>query len=286
MINEFILQFPIATYVLFGVLCLMVGSLLNVIIHRLPIMLHAEWSKECRTLLDLPTDETRSVNLFFPRSFCPKCNTTIPFWYNIPVLSYCILLGHCHYCKTKIPVRYLLVELTCLALSLCATYHFGFHLSLIPILFFIWLIICLFFIDLDHQLLPDSLTLGLLWIGLIANTQQLFTPLPNAIFCAAITYIFLWLFIKLFYLVTGKVGMGHGDFKLMAAFGAWFGFSGVLLILLLSSITGAISGIIYLKFTSQTRETPIPFGPFLAIAGLITLFFGDIIITWYINLYR
>lgn len=285
MLNEFVSLYPLTAYIFLGLFSLTVGSLLNVIIYRLPLMLNAEWTSECRNLLHLADEPKPNINLFFPRSFCPGCKNLIPFWHNIPVLSYCILRGRCHQCHQSIPFRYPLIEMISLILSLLAAYSFGFSLPLLFSLLFIWALICLFVIDLQHQILPDSLTIGLVWLGLIANTQNLFTTLPNAVLSAAGAYMSLWLFIKLYYLVTGKIGMGHGDFKLFAAFGAWFGWTQLPLILLFSSITGAITGIIYLKSTQQTRETPIPFGPFLCIAGLISLFFGKTIIHWYLGFY-
>jgi leader peptidase (prepilin peptidase)/N-methyltransferase len=274
MINEFILLHPLTAYIFLGLFCLAIGSLLNVIIYRLPVMLDAEWSSHCRHLLNAPEEPSKKINLFYPRSFCPSCNSLIPFWHNIPLLSYCLLRGHCHECRQAIPYRYPLVEASCLLLSLFAAWTFGFNLSLI---------LCV--IDIQHQLLPDSLTLSFLWLGLIANTQQMFTTLPNAVLSAAGAYVSLWLFIKLYYLISGKIGMGNGDFKLFAALGAWFGWAQLPLILLISSITGAITGIIYLKTTKQTNETPISFGPFLCLAGIVSLFYGDAILHWYLRLY-
>ena len=246
-------------------------------------MLQAEYTSMCQTLLDLPCQPTQSVNLFFPRSFCPNCSRPIRAWENIPLLSYLLLRGRCSQCQQTIPWRYPFVEALCLALSLFALFNFGFNLTLIFALIFIWLLIPLCFIDLQHQILPDSLNLSLLWVGLIANTQSLFTTLPNAVLSAAGAYISLWLFIKLFYVVTGKEGMGHGDFKLFAAFGAWFGWTLLPLILLLSSMVGAVVGIIYLKTTGKCHKTPIPFGPFLCLAGLVALFYGQYINTWYLS---
>jgi leader peptidase (prepilin peptidase)/N-methyltransferase len=285
MVNDFYLLYPVTTYVFFSLLCLAIGSLLNVIIYRLPLILQTEWAASCRNLLQLPEEKSPSLNLFYPRSFCPSCKTIIPAWHNIPLISYILLRGRCRQCSLAIPFRYPLVEATCLILSLYAAWFFGFNLSLIFILLFIWIIICLFVIDCQHQLLPDSLTLSLLWLGLIANTQALFTPLSNAVLSAAGAYLCLWLFIKLFYLITGKIGMGNGDFKLFAAFGAWFGWTQLPLILLISSLTGAITGIIYLRSTGQTRATPIPYGPFLCVAGLISLFYGQEILHWYLRFY-
>lgn len=283
MINQFeIINLP-AAYFLLALFTLAIGSLLNVIIYRLPAMLHACLMNECRNLVNLAEESSNSINLFLPRSFCPTCKKTIPAKYNIPLLSYLFLRGRCKYCKQPISLRYPLVETLCCLLSLLASWYFGFSLSLIFILLFIWILIALFFIDLEQQLLPDSLTLGLLWLGLLANTQSLFTSLPIAVLSAAGAYLVLWLFIKLFYLFTGKIGMGNGDFKLFAAFGAWFGWTQLPLILLFASLTGAITGLIYLKTQGKNKDTPIPFGPFLCLAGLVSLFWGKLIMQWYLS---
>lgn len=273
-------------YVAVALFSLAIGSLLNVVIYRLPIMLEDEWRQEYRELLQLETKEKKhSINLFLPRSFCPSCKTMIKSWQNIPLLSYLFLRGKCLHCKAPIPIRYPLIELSTMLLSLYASWHFGFILQLPFVLIAIWLLICLFFIDLDHQILPDCLTLSLLWIGLIANTENLFTPLPEAVLSAAGAYIGLWLFIKLFYEVTGKIGMGNGDFKLFAAFGAWFGWKFLPLILLFSSIAGTIIGLLYLYLQDKSKDTTIPFGPFLCIAGLTTLFWGQKVLNWYLHLW-
>ncbi len=282
MIQELIANSPWFIYLVITLLSLCVGSLLNVIIYRLPIMLHDEWKQQCCELLSIKEKENKNpVNLFFPRSFCPHCKSLVKAWQNIPLISYILLRGRCYQCKGPISIRYPLIELLTLLLSLYASWHFGFTLQLPFILLAIWLLICLIFIDLDHQLLPDILTLSLLWIGLIANTQNLFTSLPAAVLSSAGAYISLWIFIKLFYLITGKIGMGHGDFKLFAAFGAWFGWEFLPLILILSSITGAVIGLIYLHMSKKSRDTTIPFGPFLCMAGLISMFWGHAIINWY-----
>lgn len=273
-------------YTLIAIFSLAIGSLLNVIIYRLPLMMKADWLAECQCLLgQAPSIEPPMVNLFFPRSFCTACKKTITAFHNIPVLSYLFLRGRCGHCQHPISLRYPLIELSSALLAMFAYQHFGFTLVFLFALLFIWLLICLFFIDIDHQLLPDTLTISLLWLGLIANTQSLFTSLPNAVYSACGAYLFLWLFIKLFYLITGKIGMGHGDFKLFAAFGAWFGWTQLPLILVLASITGAITGLIYLKRSKQTHDTPIPFGPFLCTAGFIALFWGSSIFSWYIGMY-
>jgi leader peptidase (prepilin peptidase)/N-methyltransferase len=269
---------------MFTVFALCVGSFLNVLIYRLPQMLYAEWRVECRKLLNLPEENETRINLFYPRSFCTGCKTMIPSWHNIPLLSYLFLRGRCSQCKQSIPLRYPLVEVLCAGLSLFALWFFGASPTFLFALLFIWFVLGMFFIDLQHQLLPDSLTLGLLWLGLIANTQSLFTPLPDAVFSAVGAYLCLWCIMKLFYLFTGKIGMGHGDFKLFAAFGAWFGWMQLPLILVLSSFSGVIVGITYLKISGQGRETPVPFGPFLCFAGLISLFYGEQLTTWYMKL--
>ncbi|MCL9684983.1 prepilin peptidase [Legionella maioricensis] len=284
MIQELIANTPWFIYLTIAFLSLCVGSLLNVVIYRLPIMLHDEWKQQCCELLSIKDEEKKkTINLFFPRSFCPHCKSLVKAWQNIPLISYIFLRGRCYQCKAPISIRYPLIELLTLLLSLYATWHFGFTLQLPFILIAIWLLICLIFIDLDHQLLPDTITLSLLWIGLIANTQNLFTNLPVAVLSAAGAYICLWIVIKLFYLMTGKIGMGHGDFKLFAAFGAWFGWVFLPLILLLSSIVGAVIGLIYLRMSKKSRDTAIPFGPFLCMAGLISMFWGHAIIHWYMN---
>lgn len=281
--TQFILLYPMTTIIFYSLFCLAIGSLLNVIIYRLPIMLQAEWAHHCRSFLHLPQEQHVDLNLFYPRSFCPNCKIVIPFWHNIPLLSYLLLRGRCSKCHQNIPLRYPAIEGTFLILSLIAVWVFGFNPSLILALFFICLIICLAVIDFQHQLLPDSLTITLLWAGLIANTQTLFTSLTDAVLSAAGAYIFLWLFIKLFYLIRGKIGMGNGDFKLFAAFGAWFGWTQLPLILLIASLSGAMTGLIYLKVTKQNHDTPIPFGPFLCFAGLVSLFYGPAMIHWYIH---
>ncbi len=276
-----------ANDVFLTLLFLSIGSLLNVISYRLPLMLNKEWLKECCSLLKLSsiTTDKKPLNLFFPRSFCPSCNTQLKSYHNIPLLSYLALKGQCAYCKTSIHWQYPLVELITCMLSLLTVWWFGISLTAAFSLLFIWLLIPITIIDYNYQLLPDSLSLSLLWLGLIANTQHLFTPLPNAVLSAVAAYLSLWLFIKLFYLITGKQGMGNGDFKLFAAFGAWFGWTQLPLILLLASLIGSIYGIIYLKITKKTKETPIPFGPFLSLAGLVSLFFGHQIIDLYLKMY-
>lgn len=286
MIEELIQTNPGFIYFCIAIFSLAVGSLLNVVIYRLPIMLQAEWKEQCCELLALEAKATEPrINLFFPRSFCPQCKSLVKSWQNIPILSYLFLRGKCHECQTRISIRYPLIETFTLGLSVLACWKFGLTAQLPFALLAIWLLIPLLFIDLDHQLLPDSLTLSLLWVGLIANTQNLFVSLPNAVLSAAGAYLGLWLFIKLFYLITGKIGMGNGDFKLFAAFGAWFGWLFLPLILLLASISGAIIGVIYLRVNHKSKDTTIPFGPFLCLSGLIALFYGHSIVNAYLQLW-
>ncbi len=261
---------------------LLVGSFLNVVIYRLPRMLEYAWRAECALLIHPDSKETTKppvFNLCLPRSSCPKCNQIIPWWHNIPLLSYLILRGRCTSCQSPISLQYPLVELLSLAFSLIAFWYFGPSFTCLFALIFLWILICLTAIDLQHQLLPDSLTLSLLWLGLLANTTARFTPLQSAVFGAVLGYGILWLVMKVFYFLTGKLGMGHGDFKLLAALGAWFGFSMLPALLLISSVLGAIAGIIYLKCTKQSKETPIPFGPFLCLAGFFVLFFHQTLAT-------
>lgn len=285
-LTELINLFPTYFTILFAVICLCVGSLLNVIIHRLPLMMMAEWAAECRSYLELPEKSVEKINLFFPRSFCPTCKAPIPSWFNIPIISYIILRGRSHCCKEPISIRYPFVEALCLVLSLFAAWKFGYTATLVYALLFIWVLIVISFIDLQHQLIPDTLSLGLLWLGLIANTNVLFTTLPNAVLSAVAGYLSLWIIIKLYYLVTKKIGMGNGDFKLFAAFGAWFGWMQLPFILLLSSLVGAVIGIIYLQTVGKSRNTPLPFGPYLCISGLISLFYGQDIVYWYLYFAR
>jgi leader peptidase (prepilin peptidase)/N-methyltransferase len=284
MFYELMTQNPWFFYGLMALFTLAVGSLLNVIIYRLPIMLIEEWKEECQALMKISGEKKQTINLFFPRSFCPTCKTKIKAWQNIPIMSYLLLGGRCHHCKNLISPRYPFIEASTMLLSLYSCLEFGFSWQLAFALVFLWLLICLFFIDLEYQLLPDCLSLSLLWLGLIGNSAHLFTSLTDAVLSAAGAYIALWIFVKLFYLLTGKIGMGHGDFKLFAAFGAWFGWKCLPLILLLSSILGTLIGLFYLYLHSKPKDTTIPFGPFLCVSGLIALFWGQKIINWYFSL--
>ena len=255
-----------------GLFSLCVGSFLNVVIYRLPIMLERAWRGE--------EEPSQRFDLMLPRSHCPTCNKLIPAWHNIPLLSYLILRGKCAYCKQSISIRYFLIELLTLLLSVIICVHFGPSWQLLAGLVFTWFIIALTFIDLDHQILPDNLTLTLLWIGLLCNLFTVFIPLASAVLGAIVGYVSLWSFTYLYKLVTGKMGMGHGDFKLFAAFGAWFGWQALPLIIILAALLGSITGIIWSLINKKHRNTPIAFGPFLALSGWLALLFHSQLITW------
>ncbi len=270
-----------------GLFGMLFGSFLNVVIYRLPIMLQARWKAECRSLLaDAPDAAAAppppaSFNLVFPNSHCPHCDSPIRAWQNIPVVSYVLLRGRCHHCRHPIGWRYPAVEiLTGLAVAACVA-HFGLGAQALAAAVFSCVLIALTVIDLDHQLLPDNLTLPLLWLGLALNSAGLFTDLPSAVWGAIAGYLTLWGVYWLFRLVTGKEGMGYGDFKLLAALGAWMGVSHVPLIILLSTATGSILAGLWLLAKHRSGNTTIPFGPFLAIAGWIALLQGDALIGWY-----
>lgn len=283
MIMEQLLNHPALMYSYLAIFSLLVGSLLNVIIYRLPIMLQHEWEEQAREILNLPPVKTESINLFFPRSFCPHCKHQVSAWQNIPIISYLLLRGKCGHCKAGISLRYPAIELLTMLVSIFALWHFGPVMQLPFILLGLWLLICMVFIDLDHQLLPDSLTYSFLWLGLMINCSGYFVSLQNAVLSAVGAYLFLWTLIKVFYLITGKIGMGNGDFKLFAAFAAWVGWTQLPLILLVSSLSGAIIGYTWLKTQGQSTSTPIPFGPFLCLGGLISIFFGSSVLSWYLS---
>lgn len=274
---------PIYSMTFMGIFFLCVGSFLNVLIYRLPQMIMSTWTQECELHLHLPMSNSETINLFYPRSFCTHCKQQIKAIHNLPILSFIYLKGRCATCGKKFSWQYPIVEGLCLLLSLSAWYCFGIGLLLVYALLLIWTLISLFFIDLNHQILPDCLTLSLVWLGLLANTQGLFTSLEMSVYGAIAGYLFLWLFTQIFYLITGKIGMGNGDFKLFAALGAWFGPLQLPLILLSSALIGSMVGILYLHYQEKSKETPIPFGPFLTVAGLLSLFWGKSFLTWYVE---
>ncbi|WP_371364857.1 A24 family peptidase [Pseudomonas sp. QL9] len=279
----------LASHALAFVLCaallgLLVGSFLNVVIHRLPKMLQLDWEQQARDTLALPQPEKRETyNLILPNSHCPHCDHEIRPWENIPVVSYLALRGKCSSCKAPISARYPLIEVATALLSAFVAWHFGFTWQAGAMLLLSWGLLAMSMIDVDHQLLPDALVLPLLWLGLIVNAFGLFTSLSDALWGAVFGYLSLWTVFWVFKLVTGKEGMGYGDFKLLAMLGAWGGWQVLPLTILLSSLVGAVLGVIMLRLRNAESGTPIPFGPYLAIAGWIALLWGDQITTSYLQ---
>jgi len=255
---------------------LSVGSFLNVVIYRLPVMLEREWEQQCHELLNLPNDNTKHerFNLAHPRSRCQECGHQIAFWENIPVISYIFLRGRCSDCGKSISLRYPIVELATGLLSVAIAWHFGFSWQTAAALPLTWALIALSLIDYDHKLLPDSIVLPFVWLGLLINLQGGFTDISSAVIGATAGYLSLWSIFQLFRLITGKEGMGYGDFKLLAMLGAWLGWQYLLQIVLLSSLVGAIVGICLVLVLGRDRTIPIPFGPYLATAGWISLVWG------------
>lgn len=264
---------------------LFVGSFLNVVIHRLPKMMERDWHAQAAELRGETVAHTERFNLAVPRSRCPHCGHLITALENIPVVSYLVLRGRCGHCGAPIGGRYPVVELLTASLSGYAAWHFGFGLAALGALLFIWAMIALAFIDLDTQLLPDDLTLPLLWLGLALNLFGTYANLADAVLGAMAGYLALWSIYWLFKLVTGKEGMGYGDFKLLAAIGAWMGWKMLPLTILLSSLVGAAVGIALILFARHGRNVPIPFGPYLAAAGVIALFWGEAITNRYLGVF-
>ncbi|WP_181298324.1 A24 family peptidase [Pseudomonas sp. Q2-TVG4-2] len=265
------------------VLGLLVGSFLNVVIHRLPIMMQRDWRAQAREFLELSAEPAATFNLVLPHSHCPHCDHEIRPWENIPLVSWLALRGKCSSCRASISGRYPLVELLCGLLSAYVAWHFGFSWQAGAMLLLTWGLLAMSMIDVDHQLLPDSIVLPLLWLGLIVNYFGLFAPLPDAVWGAIAGYLSLWSVYWLFKLMTGKEGMGYGDFKLLAMLGAWGGWQVLPLTILLSSVVGALLGIIMLRMRKAGSGTAIPFGPYLAIAGWIALLWGDQITSGYLQ---
>ena len=259
---------------------LVAGSFLNVVIHRLPKMMEAQWAQDCAEYRDEPAPDLEPLSLAYPGSQCPHCKTKIKAWQNIPVVSYVLLRGRCASCEATISVRYPLVEMATALLWVTCGLTFGVSNALAGALLLTAVLIALTAIDLDHQLLPDSLTLPLLWMGLLLNMTSTFTSLESALLGAVFGYLSLWSVYWLFKIMTGKEGMGYGDFKLLAALGAWFGLAALPTIVLLSSLVGATLGLTLILTGKQSRETPMPFGPFLAGAGLIHLLYPNALIGW------
>ena len=288
--SEIMAEWPWLFYTAALFLGLCVGSFLNVVVYRIPIMMERDWRRECELLLS-EQGETETVedkpeegfNLAYPPSRCPSCSAAIKPWQNIPVLSYLMLRGRCADCSNSISLRYPSVELITGLLSLLVVYVMGLEPSSLAYLFLLWNLVALTLIDYDTQLLPDQITLPLVWAGLLFNLVFEAVPLKSAVIGAMLGYLSLWSVYWLFKLLTGKEGMGYGDFKLLAALGAWMGWQQLPLIIILSSLVGAICGSIILFASKRSQGTAIPFGPYLAIAGFIALLWGQKITSAYLE---
>ena len=282
---------PLFFIVLSSAIGLMVGSFLNVVIYRLPKMLEREWHAQCAELNSPDTTQPEGAaapphyNLVVPRSACPHCGHKISALENIPVISYLLLHGKCKSCGAPISARYPIVEVASGLLSGYIAWHFGFGLAALAALLLAWALLALAFIDFDAQLLPDVITLPLLWLGLLFNLSGTFVDLRSAVIGAITGYLALWGVYWLFKLATGKEGMGYGDFKLLAAIGAWMGWQMLPLVIMLSSVVGAVVGITLIVAVRHGRNIPIPFGPYLAGGGLIALFWGQAITQNYLQLF-
>ena len=270
--------------VVVAVFSLAIGSFLNVLIHRLPKMMEADWRAQCAELAGTEVASVSRYNLVVPGSHCPQCQTPLRAIDNIPIASWLALRGKCAHCATRISARYPIVEALTAVLSALVAWKFGLTWQTSLALVFTWTLIALTFIDADTTLLPDDLTLPLLWLGLLANLYGVFVPINEAIIGAVAGYLTLWSIYWLFKLTTGKEGMGYGDFKLLAALGAWMGWKALLPIVLLSSLVGAVVGIALIVLARRGREIPIPFGPYLAAAGLIVMLVGDRLTRWFVPL--
>ncbi len=288
---QLLTDFPALYVALIVVLALLIGSFLNVVIHRLPLMMERDWRSQCDELLAAPATKLPEgrFDLMVPRSRCPSCDAPITALQNVPILSYVLLRGRCANCGTAISARYPAVEALTAVLSGLVAWRFGFGAEAAAAILLTWVLVAVTFIDFDHQIIPDSLSLPLVWIGL---TLSLFHPLPgaNVLFIAPQTaivgalagYLSLWSVYHLFKLVTGKEGMGYGDFKLLAALGAWLGWQQLPMIIILSALVGAVLGIALIVVRGRDRNIPMPFGPFLAAAGWLAMMYGQQIQDWWL----
>jgi len=265
-----------------GLLGLLVGSFLNVVIYRLPKMLEREWQAHCAEMQGQALPEQGKFNLLVPRSRCPHCGHLITWYENIPLLSYALQRGRCRACGGGISACYPLVEAVSGMLAAAAAWHFGATPQGVFALVLLWSLLALTFIDFETFLLPDAITQPLLWLGLLVNSQGIFVSLESAVIGAAAGYLALWLVYHLFRLLTGKEGMGYGDFKLLAALGAWMGWTMLPLIIVASSLVGAVVGIGLILLAGHERAKPIPFGPYLAMGGVIALFWGPELVQTYL----
>ncbi len=288
MLDQLIFQFEqypalyLGTLFIFGAL---IGSFLNVVIYRLPIMMQREWRNDCLEFLEQPTEaEEERFNLSVPRSRCGSCGHKITALENVPIISYLILGGKCGSCKSRISPQYPLVELFTAIISVMIGWHFGVSLQALAALLLSWCLIAASGIDIGHKLLPDSITLPLLWLGVLLSLFDIFVSLEDSVIGVMVGYMSLWTVFILFKLATGKEGMGYGDFKLLAMLGAWLGWQPLFVVILTSSLVGAVVGISMIFLKKTGRDTQIPFGPYLAAAGWLTLLWGDQLMLFYTNL--
>lgn len=289
---ELLVQSPVAFVVVAFIFALLIGSFLNVVIYRLPIMMFREWREQCEEIkaAEIPAIPEGAFNLVVPRSSCPSCGAKILAWQNVPLLSYLLLGGACASCKQKISARYPLVELLTAVLAAACAWRFGFGWEALLAIVLTCALVAISVIDVDHQLIPDAIVMPLLWLGLgmslfhpLAGAHALFIAPQDAIGGAIAGYLSLWSVYQLFKLVTGKEGMGYGDFKLLAALGAWLGWQMLHLVILFSAAVGAIVGIALIVLRGRDRRLPIPFGPYLAAAGWVTMLYGESIWTAYLD---
>ena len=275
---------PAIFVIAMALLGLIVGSFLNVVIYRLPLMMKQDWHEQCCDLLEIKNEnDKQQVNLFFPSSNCPACHHKITALENIPVISFLYLKGRCKSCKTKISPQYPLIELLAGITTAYVAWHFGFSLQTLFAVLLTWALICLSVIDLEHSLLPDDITLPFMWLGLACNIFGIFTDIYSSLIGAMLGYGILWIIFMSFKAVTGKEGMGYGDFKLLALLGAWLGWQSLPLIILLSSITASVIGVVMIVLKGRDKAAAFPFGPYLAIAGWITLVWGEELTGLYLN---
>lgn len=281
-IPHFFAENPDILLIVTAIFALFIGSFLNVVIYRLPRMMDQSWSEECRVYLGLKLHtETEKLSLYLPFSHCPECKKVIRPWHNIPILSYLWLRGKCAYCKAHISIRYPLVEVLTCIVSVYVAWKFGFTWQTLSALLFTWISICLIFIDLDYHLLPDQLTLLLLWLGLFFSLFNVFINSYDAIIGAITGYLIFAITQKIFEWATGKMGMGQGDYKFLAGLGAFLGWKMLPLIILLASISGVIFAVTHMLIKRHFKSIPLPFGPYLAVAGWVALLWGSEIMQYY-----
>ena len=289
---ELLAQSPGLFAIVAFVFALLVGSFLNVVIYRLPIMMYREWHEQCQELQESETPELpeQPFNLVVPRSACPNCGTRISAWQNVPVISFLLLRGRCAGCKQKISARYPLIELLTAVLAAVCALRMGFGIEALLAIGLTFALVAISLIDYDHQLIPDSIVIPLVWVGLALSLfhgqvggTYLFVSPVDSIIGAIAGYLSLWSVYQVFKLLTGKEGMGYGDFKLLAALGAWLGWQSLHLVILFSAVVGAVFGIAMIVFRGRDRQLPIPFGPYLAAAGWVTMLWGEQIWNAYLD---